>query len=198
MSTRCQPTSGPSAISSPRPSNIDDVSTVSRAPRSFLPSPGGPWRGRVARLDEAALRPSERGGVTVYLWRRCLIGPTSASPEPSARQQGAHKGRPYACRFRRGDPCGRPPSAPRVQPVSCKGVGQMPVRNQCETWDKALPAVIARSSCDEAIQLSFYGGDGLLRSIERALARPIGSQRRAKICTLPAIMREALIAHHKP
>jgi hypothetical protein len=53
-----------------------------------------PWRERVARLDEATLRPSERGGVTVYLRRRCFIGSTSASPEPGAHQQGAHKGRP--------------------------------------------------------------------------------------------------------
>jgi hypothetical protein len=35
-----------------------------------------------------------------------------------------------------------------------------------ETWDEDLPTVIAL----------FCGGDGLLRSIERAFARPIGSQ----------------------
>ena len=51
-----------------------------------------------------------------------------------------------------------------------------PVRHQYETWDEGLPTVIARSPCDEAIQLSFCGGDGLLRSTERAFARTIGSQ----------------------
>jgi hypothetical protein len=36
----------------------------------------------------------------------------------------------------------------------------------CETWDEDLPTVTALSR----------GGDGLLRPIERAFARPIGSQ----------------------
>jgi hypothetical protein len=52
-----------------------------------------------------------------------------------------------------------------------------PVRHQYETWDEHLPTVIARSPCDEANPaFSFRGGDGLLRSIERVFARPIGSQ----------------------
>jgi hypothetical protein len=185
MSTRCQPTSGPSAISSPRPSDID---------LSYPPLEGeGRSLGRSSASSKRAGWGDSLSPAAVLHWLDFRLPRNERAP--AGRPQGAPLRHLDICR---GDPCGRPPSAPRVQPVSCKGVGQMPVRNQCETWDKALPAVIARSSCDEAIQLSFYGGDGLLRSIERALARPIGSQRRAKICTLPAIMREALIAHHKP